>query len=212
MTKYLPGICGFCCGLFCIAFGVALTVKGALGTTPISVLPYTLHLLFPHMSFGGWLIAFNLLFIAIEWMILKSSLKPLNLLIQCSLAFLFGFCVDFSMFLLTSYNPVNYALRLGTVCVASLILAFGAFLTIRSHVSTLPLDGFIIALATVSRVDFGRLRLLSDVSMTLTAVAVCFFFLEDFKGVREGTILGALLVGPLIKVFVRYGQKRENKA
>lgn len=194
-----------------MAFGVALTAKGALGTTPISVLPYTLHLLLPYMSFGGWVIVFNLFFIAIEWIILKSALKPLNLLIQCVLTFLFGFCVDFSMFLLSSYEPINYAMRLGTVCVASVILAFGVFLTIRSHVSTLPLDGFIIAVATVSRLDFGRLRLLSDVSMSLTAVAICFFFLEDFKGVREGTLLGALLVGPLIKFFIRYWQKRESK-
>lgn len=210
LTKCFAQICAFCCGLFCVALGVALTAKGTLGTTPISVLPYTLHLLFPYMSFGGWVITFNLFFIAIEWMILKSAMKPLNLLLQCSLTFLFGFCVDFSMFLLSPYDPVNYPLRLGTVCAASLILAFGVFLTIRSHLSTLPLDGFIIALSTVSHIDFGRLRLLSDVSMTLTAIAICVFFLEDFKSVREGTILAALLVGPLIKFFVRYGQKPQN--
>lgn len=205
-------MCGFCCGLFCVAFGVALTAKGALGTTPISVLPYTLHLLFPYMTFGNWVITFNLLFIAIEWMILKSALKPLNLLIQCALTFLFGFCVDISMLILSFYNPASYVLRICTVCAASLILAIGVFLTIRSHVSTLPLDGFIIALATVSHIDFGRLRLLSDISMTLAAVAVCFFFLDDFQGVREGTLLGALLVGPLIKFFVKHGQPSGEKA
>lgn len=112
-----------------MAFGVALTAKEALGTTPISVLPYTLDLLFPYMSFGGWVIAFNLLFIAIEWVILQNALKPLNLSIQCSLTFMFGFCVNLSLFLLSSYEPINYALRLGTVCAVSLILAFGVFLT-----------------------------------------------------------------------------------
>ena len=64
------------------------------------------------------------------------------------------------------------------------------------------MDGFIIALATVVPVDFGRLRLISDVSMTLTALAISIFFLEDLQGVREGTLLAALLVGPLIKIFM----------
>ncbi|MBD5539079.1 MAG: hypothetical protein HDQ94_03660, partial [Desulfovibrio sp.] len=65
----------FFVGLGCVAFGVAVTTKALLGTTPIAAIPYSLSLIFPSASFGSCVIVFNLLLIAAEWALLRSRIR-----------------------------------------------------------------------------------------------------------------------------------------
>ena len=59
-------------GLFIMSFGVALSVRSNLGTTPISCIPYVLSFKFP-LSLGTITILFNTLLIIIQILILRSN-------------------------------------------------------------------------------------------------------------------------------------------
>lgn len=196
----------FLAGVFLISLGVAVTAKALLGATPIAAIPYSLSLLFPAFSFGVWVMAFNIFLLILEYCLLKGAVRLRVLATQGALALCLGTCVDFSMFLLLGFSPHNYWQQLLWVAVGTTILATGVMCTLRSNIAVLPGDGFVLALATVTRMDFGRLRLFSDLTMALAGLALCGVMLGDFAGVREGTIIAALLCGPLVKLLL--GKKK----
>ena len=193
----------FFLGLGCVAFGVAVTTKGLLGTTPIAAIPYSMSLVFPSVSFGACVIVFNLLLIAAEWALLRSRIRFWAIFLQAFLACIFGSCVDGSMFVLLGWGPHSYPARVLWVAGGSLLIGIGAFLTIRANIAVLPYDAFVLALAAVSAKDFGRLRMLCDVCMSVSALLLCWLVLDDLAGVREGTILASLLTSPVIRLLMR---------
>ena len=66
-TDHLPGRCLLlCAGLVIMAFGVAFSIKGALGTSPISSVPYVLSLAFPGITFGMFTFVLNMGFILLQ--------------------------------------------------------------------------------------------------------------------------------------------------
>lgn len=199
----------FLAGVFLISLGVAITAKALLGATPIAAIPYSLSLLFPAFSFGVWVMAFNIFLLMLEFFLLKGAVRLRVLATQGALALCLGTCVDLSMFLLLGLEPHAYWQQLLWVAAGTTVLATGVMCTLRSNIAVLPGDGFVLALATVTRMDFGRLRLLSDLSMALTGLALCGVLLGDFAGVREGTILAAILCGPLVKLLL--GRKAAAK-
>ena len=196
----------FFAGLGCVAFGVAVTTKALLGTTPIAAFPYSMSLIFPSVSFGTCVIAFNLALITAEWALLRGRLRFWALILQAFLTCIFGTCVDGSMFVLLGLDPHSYLARVLWVAGGSLLIGVGAFLTIRANIAVLPYDAFVLALATVSAKDFGRLRMLCDVLMSVAALLLCWLVLDDLAGVREGTILASLLTSPTIRLLMRFAK------
>lgn len=196
----------FFAGLACVAFGVAVTTKALLGTTPIAAIPYSLSLIFSSASFGTCVIVFNLLLIAAEWALLRGRIRFWAIFLQAFLACIFGTCVDASMFALLGWDPHSYLARVLWVAGGSLLIGVGAFLTIRANIAVLPYDAFVLALATVSARDFGRLRMLCDILMSLFALLLCWLVLDDLAGVREGTILASMLTSPVIRLLMRFAK------
>ena len=146
---------------------------------------------------------FNLLLIVAEWALLRSRIRFWAIFLQAFLACIFGSCVDGSMFVLLGWDPHSYPARVLWVAGGSLLIGTGAFLTIRANIAVLPYDAFVLALAAVSAKDFGRLRMVCDVCMSVSALLLCWLVLDDLAGVREGTILASLLTSPVIRLLMR---------
>lgn len=43
-----------------------------------------------------------------------------------------------------------------------------------------------------------------DVSFVVTAVVLSIIFLGYLAGVREGTVLSAFIIGPIVRIFKKY--------
>lgn len=83
----------FTIGVIINAFGVAIITKAALGTSPISSVPYVLSLRFP-WSLGQFTFVFNLLFIAAQAVLRGRDFPPIQFLqiaLCLSFAFFHGF-------------------------------------------------------------------------------------------------------------------------
>ena len=72
-----------------------------------------------------------------------------------------------------------------------------------ADVVMLPGDAFVRAIAKVAGKEYGGVRVISDVTMSVTAGISCFLFLHKLSGVREGTILAALITGNIVKLFTK---------
>lgn len=193
----------FLIGLIMTALGVAIVTKGALGTSPIAAIPYSLSMVFPVLSLGTWVVLFNLLLVLIQLLILRKNANKVELLLQVVMAFIFGYGVDFWMFVIQRLDPQVYGAKFLCLLVGSAVLAFGAYLEVTADVVMLPGDGFVRACTTLIRKEFGTVRVISDISMAVIAALICFAGLHRLAGVREGTIIAALLVGNLVKLYVR---------
>ena len=58
-------------GFFCISMGVALLTKSDTGTSAISVIPYTVSLLLPQLSYGTYVGLFNALLVVLQIVLLR---------------------------------------------------------------------------------------------------------------------------------------------
>lgn len=83
----------FFIGLYINSLGVAMITKAALGTSPISSIPYVLSLQFP-FSLGEFTIFFSLFLILLQLFILRRNFH-LEHLLQIPISILFGYFIIF---------------------------------------------------------------------------------------------------------------------
>lgn len=189
----------FFIGLFINSFGVALITKASLGTSPISSIPYVLSLNSP-LTLGNFTIIFSLFLILLQLFILKKNFKPEHML-QIPISILFGYFIDLSMVLLDFVHPGAYLLKVLYLLAGCIILGFGVYTEVLADVAMLPGESFVRAVAVTYHREFGVTKVIFDVSMTVCAAALSFLFSHGIYGVREGTIIAALLVGFIARLF-----------
>ena len=185
----------FFIGLFVNSLGVSLITKANLGTSPISSIPYVLSLNFS-FTLGNFTIFFSIFLIFLQ----------LCNLLQIPISILFGYFIDFTMVLLKSVNPETYVMKFVYLLIGCLILGFGVYLEVLANVAMLPGESFVRAIVNTWNREFGSTKVMFDVSMAVIAAVLSFVFAYHLDGVREGTIIAALLVGFIARFF---GKKLE---
>ena len=182
----------FTLGLLTNSFGIAFITKSSLGTSQISSLPYVLSLRFP-LSFGGFTFIMNTVFILIQIAIQRRNFPPVQLL-QIAANVLFSAFLDVSMAALNWLHPAGWLARGGCMLLGCAILACGI---------TVPGEGLVRVLAQATGKDFGRVKLVFDVTLIVIASALSLLFFRRLQGVGIGTVVSALVVGPLVSLFGR---------
>ena len=191
----------FLIGLFINSLGVSLITKADLGTSPISSIPYVLSLNFP-FTLGQFTIAFSLLLILIQLIILRRNFKAEHLL-QIPISILFGYFIDLTMVMLFFVDPQSYISSVIYLLVGCLILGFGVYTEVLANVAMLPGESFVRAVSSTWKTEFGTTKVSFDVSLTVIAAVLSLIFAHRLDGVREGTIIAALLVGFIARLFGR---------
>jgi uncharacterized membrane protein YczE len=189
----------FIVGLYINSLGVAMVTKANLGTSPISSIPYVSSLRFS-LTLGQFTIGFSLLLIALQLLILRRNFKIEHIL-QIPVSIAFGYFIDFSMELLGFVHPESYPMKAVHLLVGCLILGFGVYVEVLANVVMLPGESFVRAVSSTWNTEFGSTKVVFDVSMTVIAGALSILFFGSLQGVREGTIVAALLVGLIARKF-----------
>ena len=191
----------FLIGLFINSLGVSLITKADLGTSPISSIPYVLSLNFP-FTLGQFTIAFSLLLILIQLVILRRNFKAEHLL-QIPISILFGYFIDLTMVMLFFVHPQTYLSSVIHLLIGCVILGFGVYTEVLADVAMLPGESFVRAVSSTWKTEFGSTKVAFDVSLAVIAAVLSLLFAHRLDGVREGTIIAALLVGFIARLFVR---------
>lgn len=204
MTKRQEGLCKRCIvlvlGLFLLALGISLSIKANLGTSPISCVPYIYSLGF-YPTMGELTILLNVIFVFFQIGLLGKKFPPIQLL-QIPLAFVFGFFTDFTIALVSSKEFIsNYFTQQFILMLSIALIAFGIFLETKANIIYLAGDGFVVAISKAFRKELGRTKIYFDCCLVAIGIASSFFLIHDLQGIREGTLLSALLVGSFIKLY-----------
>lgn len=190
----------FVASLFINAFGIAFITKALLGTSPITSVTYVLSLFTP-FTMGIWTILLNLLFVVLEPFLMtrKDLREDLRMyLLQIPIAFCFGLFIDFSMFMLFWLEPSAYVMKVTVLLVGCVILALGIALEVKANAAMMAGEYFVKTITRRFHGEFGYIKLGFDITLLTIACILSLVFLSDIQGVREGTVVSALLVGPIV--------------
>lgn len=190
----------FVASLFINAFGIAFITKALLGTSPITSVTYVLSLFTP-FTMGIWTILLNLLFVALEPFLMtrKDLREDLRMyLLQIPIAFCFGLFIDFSMFILSWLEPSAYVIQVTVLLIGCIILALGIALEVKANAAMMAGEYFVKTITRRFHGEFGYVKLGFDITLLTIACILSLVFLSDIQGVREGTVVSALLVGPIV--------------
>lgn len=192
----------FILGILINSFGVALITKAALGTSPISSLPYVLSLKFTP-TLGQFTFLLNMIFILGELLLLKKDFRPVQYL-QILVNILFSFCIDVCMNLLYFFQPDGLILKLAALISGCVILAFGICIEVAPDVLVVPGEGIVKAITQVSHKRFGTVKVCFDVTLVISALTLSFLFFGRLSGMGAGTVISAVLVGRFVNLVNRH--------
>jgi uncharacterized membrane protein YczE len=131
------------------------------------------------------------------------QLKWSEIMVEILLSFIFGDLIDWTMSWLRHVIMQNYWQSLFLLLFGCLVISLGAYFEVIADVAMLPGDAFVRAISRYFNIEYGKIRVISDISMSVIGAIICLTFLSNLSGVREGTLISALVVGNLVKLLLK---------
>ena len=205
-----------------MTMGIIFTIPGNLGITPISCPVYVLSLGFSP-TLGEFTIAMHVLFVIFQIILLRSKFECIQLL-QIPLGIIFGLLIDVNNYIMGNLYPSSYLGKLMFICIGSFFCSIGVSIEVTVKTVINAGEGLLLAIITVFNLPLGKTKIVFDSSLLLISIIISLYLFGEIKGVREGTIISAFLVGffagyttPLIGPFLlnilyrNYPEKRGEK-
>lgn len=187
-------------GLFITALGVATCVRPAMGISPVVTISYVLHNIVPRLSLGTFVFFQNVVYLTLTVLLMGKHFE-LNQLLQIPCSFLFGAFIDFWEILLRGPAPSLYIVRVLLLLIGCSAAALGFSLIVTSGVAIESNTAFINALAFRTGKPYGTMKTVGDVVTVALSAATSLIFLHRLVGIREGTVIAALIIGPIAGFF-----------
>ena len=178
--------------LFVNALGIALITHANLGTTPITTLPYTLAAIFG-LTLGTTTFACNLIFLLLQRILLRRRLGIAELL-QIPAVLIFSVFIDIWMHLTGALVTDVYVWQIVMCVVGSAVLGAGISLEIMSNATVIPGEGLVIVISTLSRKNFGNIKVLFDCSLVLASLLLGLAVLGSIVGMVIGFVVFPLII------------------
>ena len=201
MKQVIKNYALFLIGLFIASMGVALSAKAGLGTSPVASVPYSVSLVNHTLTFGWWLNMWSVLQIAVQIALLRKKCKPVEIIIQTVLAFVYGYLTDFSCKLISGLQANSYIMQFALMILSCFVLGFGIWIQFKGGVAMLPGEAMNRAISEVTGRKYENIKIFIDVLYIIVAAAICFIFIGKLEGVREGSIIAAVFIGNIIKLY-----------
>ena len=176
-----------------MTLGIIFTIHGNLGITPISCPVYVLSLGFSP-TLGEFTIAMHVLFVIIQIILLRSKFEYIQLL-QIPLGIIFGILIDINNYIMGNLYPSSYFGKLIFICIGSFSCAIGVSIEVTVKTVLIAGEGLLLAIITVFDLPLGKTKIAFDSSLLLISVIISLYLFGEIRGVREGTIIAAFLVG-----------------
>ena len=195
--RFLAQVCVYVIGLFILALGVPFAINSDLGISPVNALPFAVHL----SSGIGIGLSVSLFFVAcilFQIVLLRKDFKWINVT-QIIFSFLFGFFLDITVFLVGDFSIPTYLGQLVMLSISMVLIAIGLSVYLEAKLISLPSEGVVLAVVEkVPKYTFHQIKIIMDCILVAMAIATTLIFMGGIYGVREGTIISAIMIGKLI--------------
>lgn len=188
-------------GIIIVGCACALTLKAAIGVGAWDALSQTTSQL-TTIEVGTCGMIFNISCVFIQVLVLKKDFKKIQLF-QIPLSIILGFVINFVLYdVLGNITIDGYWVNVALLIFGYLISSFAVAAVMVLDIVTFALEGACMAVSKVTGKKFHILRQGVDV----IAISICLilsFSLDLPLAIREGTIIGMFLFGPLLGIFMR---------
>lgn len=182
------------------AMGPSLTIKAAVGLGAFDALNQSIAFL-TGFRIGDIITVNQLIFVAVQFFILKKN-AGLRIVLQIPLAAIFGQLINFYLYTVLEAIEFNsYFIRIFMFVVGIVWVSFFISVIMALDIVTMPLENLSMVIANAINKPFGIIRQTFDIIFVILALALTFIFSLPFT-IREGTIIGAILFGPLMAFFI----------
>lgn len=188
-------------GLFLMAIGVAVSVNANLGISPVNSLPYVISQI-SGFALSSCVIGVFSVYILAQIVLLRREFKWINLT-QLIFSTIFGYFVDFAKWLLADFYIPTYAGRLVMLAISIVVVSVGVELYLEVELVPMPMEGMTLALAQVTKKPFPNVKIVVDCAVVLLGLVLSLALLHRLDGVREGTIIAAIVTGKIIALVKR---------
>ncbi|MGN0940641.1 MAG: YitT family protein [Selenomonadaceae bacterium] len=192
----------FTVGIIVQSAGIALVVKSMLGTSPISSLPYVLSLAYP-FTLGQTTFAVNMVFLVGQIVLLRRRFNVVQLM-QIPVTLVFAMFIDASMAVFSSVVPEWYPSKMAVLLIGASFVSLGVSLQVIAHVLMLAGEAIVLAISQVFHFEFGWVKTAFDCSLVASAAIFSYIQLGSIEGIREGTLISALITGSIARFFIRH--------
>ena len=202
----------YCVGQFILAISVVLAARSSLGASPTTSIPNVIHNILisrgnTALNLGTLTTIIYLVFLVIQLLFLGRDFKP-YMLLEIAQSLVFGYFITAAQMMLAFLpDPVNYAGRLIYLIACIPLIALGVIIYTSAQLISAPADGAIAAISKRLGWAIPKAKLFFDVSVVVIAAIVSLVFFRGLVGVREGTIILAVCVGPVMKPIMARLQK-----
>lgn len=186
-------------GLVLMAFGVAFSVNSDLGVSPVNSLPYVISQILG-TDIGTCITGVFICYILVQIALLRKQFKLIDLL-QLVLSGLFGCLANVAKMVLgdAMLFGTSYVGQMGMLAVSIVLIAAGLVMYLDAELVNMPMEGMTAAISGLHRTwSFHRVKIFVDCSAVGLAALLSVLSLGELRGVREGTLLAAVLVGKLV--------------
>lgn len=203
----------FIVGLYFLSLGIVFIVTSTLGTTPISSVNYVVTLHTP-ISLGTATFLINVLLIIGQFWLIRAGhgtrKDRVEILLQLPFSLLFAIFIDLNMALAGTIEPTSYPMALALLGAGCISQAVGVVLELKPNVAIMSAEGFVKYAARRYNKDFGRLKVIFDVTLVSSALLLGLACSGHIEGVREGTVIAALSTGFIVSFLSRHIFTRAN--
>jgi len=200
--QYAVRILIYCCALFLMAVGVALSVNSNLGVSPVNSLPYVISQII-HVRMGTCVTVLFCSYILMQVMILGREFQIVNLL-QIVFSTVFGYFVDFAKILVGGFVIPGYFGKLIMLAGSIVLIALGVMLYMDVELVPMPMEGLSSTIAKKLGKPFPTMKTVVDCIVVFTGLVLSLAFLGKLDGIREGTIITAIVTGKIIALFRKW--------
>lgn len=189
----------YCFALLLMALGVALSVNSNLGVSPVNSLPYVVSRIL-NVQMGACVTVIFCFYILLQIIILRREFQLVQLL-QIVFSTIFGYFVDFAKMLVGDFAIPTYFGQLTMLAASIVLVALGVMMYMDVQLVPMPMEGLSSTLAKKLGKPFPTMKMVIDCLVVLIGVVLSLVFLGTLDGIREGTVITAIVVGKLIAIF-----------
>lgn len=209
MKNLLNRIVIYLIGLLLIAFGVAFSINSNLGISPVTSLPYVTSLVCK-LPLSTSVIIICSLYVVIQFLLVPRAFRLLNLF-EVLFAVAFGYFTGFAKWVVGGFALPTYAGRFLMLVVSAALVAVGVSLYVDTKLLPMPMEGMELAFASRTGWEFGKAKVIVDVSVVLLAVAFSSAMTGQIQGIREGTVISALIIGKIVTYVQKWIKPAVNR-
>ena len=200
-------------GLFLMAMGVVFSSRSSLGVSPVSSLGNVLYQIAldkgapSFFNLGNCTTMVFCFYLIVEALLLIRDFDP-SIPLQVVASLLFGQLVNLAGAVLKGLPaPGSYVMQLVYLLVSIPLVAAGVLLYLSPSVMPMPGEGLTLAVSKRTGLSVGTTKTIFDSTVVVLSVVLSLLYFRALVGVREGTVICAILVGQVFKLLQKPFQK-----